>query len=749
MPNTKLTQNFNTHFKALQDEEADRQFQMKSCTPDKPETFIGRDVEVKKIVSSLVEKDCGVVSIVGGPGFGKSTVAVEVAHHLINEHDIVVIFSFLSHASTVPEVRIRLCHDVGVIPGKDSESSLMLWLRSIEKNVVLVMDNIEQLLESHAKSQFIELVRTLRKNSQKHLQVLTTTRTEFSIPGLTTANHQIKQLDEISSVELLKKWCPDHVKDAHLSELAKLCGFVPLALCIAGTIIPDLDDPSELIQWLRDKPMKTLRNSDQCVQQAIEFSFQKLSDEDRRGLVCLSVFGGNFQKKSAEEVTEKDGIKTQGLLRNLVNRSLVQKSSGKRYVIHSLIRRFLADHDQFHDEKAMAQALMVKCFLKMCHLFTMKCYSYNGFTSARELLKKDIHNVEETLKICSRDQANNLSPIFDFLASSDIYKSSSRYFYNISWDLLPETVLNKFFKSCIKLAESRQQPTVKITFQCHVADQEGRKSGWKSPEYVDRMKGIRAAFHEHKAKLKDERSLFKFCYYFLARYDSNKTTTNAPVTDFSKDDLLPFPDDEEPSIIEEAAKAHVLMERGNLSKKRAEKVPHKDKKYLEYIKDAHSFYEEALRGAETVLGDHELTCVLYKLLGDLCLDLHKNDVALTYYSNGKDLRKKLELDSNEAFVFLLKNYGACLYYLRRFDESVETLKKSLDIADKLADKPTVCKSRVYFVLAKAYRDWKPDCQEAAGYAKQAMEMQELLDSYMIEKLKKIIQTAEENTAKSE
>ena len=418
-------------FRSLQlsvnSQRTDERSRVKSCILEKSQTFIGRDTEIKQIISSLVENGCGIVSIVGGPGFGKSSLDIEVSHHLSNNHDIVVIFSYLSSASTVPEVMRYLCHDVGVYPGEDPESSLMLWVKNIEKEVVLVIDNIEQLLESNVKSQFTKLLLTLRKNSHQHMQILTTTRTEFSIPGEATVNVPIGELDEKSSVEPLRNCCPNEkVEDVYLSELTKLCGFVLLALCIAGTRIPDLDDPSELIQWLRKKPMEALQNSDQCVRQAIDFSFQKLEDEEKKAFVRLSVFDGNFQKKSAQKVIERNGIETHNGLRNLVTRSLLQRSNDKRFVIHSLIQRFLTDHDQFQDEKTISQELMVRHFLEMCHMLTMDSYSCNGFTGARESLKKDAHNVEKTLIICSQDQATNLnSNILEFLADSNRYNSSS------------------------------------------------------------------------------------------------------------------------------------------------------------------------------------------------------------------------------------------------------------------------------------------------------------------------------------
>jgi hypothetical protein len=126
--------------------------QIKKCIPDKPCTFIGRDAKVEEIIS-LVES-CRIVSIVGGPGFGKSTIAIEVSHHLNDDHGIIVIFSYMLSVSTVPGVFLRLCLDVGVNPGEDSKLSFTLWLRNIKQRVVLVMDNIEQLLEEEIRSEF-------------------------------------------------------------------------------------------------------------------------------------------------------------------------------------------------------------------------------------------------------------------------------------------------------------------------------------------------------------------------------------------------------------------------------------------------------------------------------------------------------------------------------------------------------------------------------------------------------------------
>ncbi|CAB3978152.1 E3 ubiquitin- ligase DZIP3 [Paramuricea clavata] len=731
-------------------QETGRRAQIKNCIPDKPCIFIGRDNEVNEIISSLTEKNgCGIVSIVGGPGFGKSTVAIEVSHRLSDNRDIAVIFSYLSNVSTVSDVFQRLCQDVGVNSGEDSKSSFTLWLRNNKERVILVMDNIEQLLEE-VRSEFTELVLTLRKNSQQQLQILATTRTAFSIPNQRIKSIQIREFDEKSSVELLRKCCPNtDVKDIYLRDLANLCGFIPLALCITGSRIPRLDDPAELIQWLKDKPMKALQSTDktQCVRKAIEFSFQMLNSKDKKAFARLSVFNGNFQKMSAQELIEREASKTQKFLEQLVDRSLIQSSSGKRFVIHSLIRRFLTDHDQLQDEKAIGEALMVRHFLKLCHSWTMKSYRKDGFTDAQKLLKEDVHNVEETLRICCQNEATNLNTeVIESLASSDIYNSSSRFFSNFVRDLLPQTVLKNFHEFCINLARIRKRLAIEITFQCLVADQEGHTIGWKSDEYIRRMELIKELFDRNETVLKEVRSLHQFCYYFYARYYS-RIATNTPCPDLPEYDHESLSDDKDRSSIDNVDETLILIERGHLNKIRGTKVFHSDKiKYQEYLGRAKSFYNRALSSAKELLGDHKLTSACHKYLGDLYFTMRKYKEALPHYSAAIQLRRKLQLDSNEPFVYLLKNYGLCLSYLLRFNESVDVLNEARDIADKLAEPGTLCRASVYLALARMCRRWKPDCQEAAKYAYAAMEMKGSLHPNSVKTLEEIIKTAEGNMA---
>jgi tetratricopeptide (TPR) repeat protein len=676
-----------------------------SCLQEKLPMFIAREDEIQTIIFFLQNKEIGIVSLHGGPGFGKSALAVEVSHRLRDDHNTRVIFSDISTASTIKEVILRLCLDLGINPEDDPKSSLILGLRNTKDKIIIVMDGIDELLAKI--DDWYNFIRLLRKSSNQHCQIITTSRTEYEIPNISTANVPVEEMDEKSSLELLKatleKRCPD-LDEEFLRKLAQLCGNIPLAMCIAASRVQDFEDPKTLLQHLENKPLETLQDSksNQFVYKAIDMSYDKLNDEQKRSLVRLSVFKGNFSEEAVQAVIEKDDLDTNNFLKELVTRNLVRKVNEGRYSIHLLIRHFLIKQV---DDKEIERASnrMVKYYLKLCHKSTIKSYSKDGFKREREILKREAHNIENVLTICSSD-----SGISDVLANSEIYKSSCRFFYNIVKTIISETVLENFLQACADLAQERKEWKNKINFDCMLVDHEGRKSFWKSDAYFQKMMATETEFREHEKELTEDVALQAYFFYQLGRYFLNEfklykgnpvENSKNPVELYHKTDEHLRKSLELRKGLPECplAKADVilsLLQLGNLEKKMASvqyylRANEECKKINE---KAEKLYEKAIELAENNLGEHELTSACYKVLGDLLLLLKDNETAKKCYESATQMREQLNLVTSKEYVLLLNNFGRCLMFMENYHEAREILQKALKLVKD--DGPSDCKEKV-------------------------------------------------------
>ena len=585
----------------------------KTCLPERLSTFTGREKEIKAITSSSVEKDRGIVSIIGGPGFGKSTIAVEVAHRLSEKHKIPVIFSYLLRASTVSEAVRLLCLDIGIEPGEDPESSLMVWLRNMKPGkVVLVLDNIEQLLEGEAKSDIFDLLRSLRKDSNLRLQIITTSRKSFRISDLENECCLVEEMDTESSVELLRKCCPEQdLQCDDLIEMANLCGHVPLALRLLTFHLKDTD-PAKLVEWLQDTPLEVLQGPDENVTSAIEKSFEILQIEEKAHFVLLSVFAGNFNREAAQHVTGLKEITTENVLSELVERSLVQRSGGK-YSIHPLIRRYLIGLEEFLHEQKQASELMVEHFLSVCHDLTQNYWSKNGSNVSRKALKGNLHHVAEALKICEEalNETNPIPAIVNILVESQIYQSSSRFFYNFILHILFPTLVRKFLECCAQLAMEQKNSVAKINFECLLADAIGRRIGWKSEEYKNSMESAKTTFDEIENNQIENRELRSHFYYCYGRYQFNQQNASEAEEYLKKSlELRESEYQTDLEMVDQVVTLNFLGKVYQTVEKDAESIP--------------KYYYEALGKSEQCLGDHELTLSCYKRLVDIKMQKKDN-----------------------------------------------------------------------------------------------------------------------------
>jgi hypothetical protein len=144
--------------------------------------------------------------------------------------------------------------------------------------------------------------------------LIVTSRKKFTAPGFTMQN--VDCLKPIKSQELLVKLA-SRIRGCE-SEVAELCGHLPLALLVVAGIFNhhSIIEPSRLLDDLRNRRKKL-----DAVDAAFQISYELLSEELRLRWCLLSVFPASFDIWAATAIwgkvspDDKAGLKVQAALR--------------------------------------------------------------------------------------------------------------------------------------------------------------------------------------------------------------------------------------------------------------------------------------------------------------------------------------------------------------------------------------------------------------------------------------------------
>jgi tetratricopeptide (TPR) repeat protein len=184
--------------------------------------------------------------------------------------------------------------------------------------------------------------------------VLVTSRQSVALPGMTPLT--LHPLTGEEARQLLLEIAARAEPAAE--QICKLCGYLPLALRAAGSLLAitaDLD-PADYAVQLQDERSRLERIGTEGVEidvaASFNLSYTRLTTEAARVFRLLSVFPATFDA-AAEEVVCADAGHVQ--LSDLVRRSLVLYDEGtKRYRLHDLARLF-ADAKLSAEERAVGQ----------------------------------------------------------------------------------------------------------------------------------------------------------------------------------------------------------------------------------------------------------------------------------------------------------------------------------------------------------------------------------------------------------
>ena len=303
-----------------------------------------------------------VVSIAGAPGIGKTEFAWTSARALIAEsHSVQGIFvdmhgydPDLAGRVAPEDLYASLLRALGLpneqIPDSTTEQATVYHhhMTDISRRgsaVLLVLDNVSD------AAQIIPLIPA----GGTH-QVLVTSRDTFGgVPGMRSIELDVLSVD--ASVQLMTNVTQqrDQLDDrlpndaAAARELARLCGYLPLALQIVAALIADEPDRPlvDLVNELADENTRLSGldyDESWSVRAAFTLSYRRLGVDVAQLFRLLPLVpGGDISLRATEALTNTQGRVVRRKLMRLVRAHLVNKPIDERWRMHDLIRLYAAE----------------------------------------------------------------------------------------------------------------------------------------------------------------------------------------------------------------------------------------------------------------------------------------------------------------------------------------------------------------------------------------------------------------------
>ena len=320
-------------------------------------SFIGREVEVRRIVAYFTDGQARLVTLTGPGGIGKTRLSLQVATELLDTYPDGVWFIALADlrqpAHVITEIAKAL--DLPLESAQDVMEQVVSYL--LGKTLLLVLDNFEHLMEAS------EDVNTLLLRCPM-LRCLTTSREplkiageqRFVVPPLSIPSEDVNSetLHEFESVKLFlaraEAVAPDfQLTTDNAATIGAICRIVDgLSLAIELTaarvramtpqnILARLkvlldSSPSSKSSTLLSTNNRDVPARHQTLNAVIDWSYDLLEIEEQLLLCQLSLFSGGFFLEAAETICslacvheEKDSPYTEtiDLIFNLHDKSLL------------------------------------------------------------------------------------------------------------------------------------------------------------------------------------------------------------------------------------------------------------------------------------------------------------------------------------------------------------------------------------------------------------------------------------------
>ncbi|HZT43461.1 MAG TPA: tetratricopeptide repeat protein [Chthonomonadaceae bacterium] len=350
-----------------------------------PTSFIGREREMQEIGRLLAKTR--LLTLTGAGGCGKTRLALQVSAELQAGYPDgiwVVDLAPLSDPSLVPQT-VASVLGVREEAGKEILQTLVEQIKT--KQLLLLLDNCEHILESCA-----QLADALLR-SCPGLRIMATSREVLGIAGETAYRVPLlsvpdsrqpftrERMEEYEAVRLFIERATaalptfsitDHNAAPVIHVCQRLDG-IPLAIELAAARVRTM--PVEQIETrlqLLTTGNRAALPRQQTLRATIDWSYDLLTEQERRLLRSLSVFAGGWTLEATEAVCTEDSVPDWNvveLLTGLVEKSLVvYDEQTERYRLLETIRQYSKDRLMESAEGESACQQHLKYFLQLAEM---------------------------------------------------------------------------------------------------------------------------------------------------------------------------------------------------------------------------------------------------------------------------------------------------------------------------------------------------------------------------------------------
>ncbi|MEZ0115162.1 tetratricopeptide (TPR) repeat protein [Catenulispora sp. EB89] len=386
---------------------------------------MNRTAELAALDQHAAESGPGIAVIAGGPGSGKTAIALQWAHDNRSQYADGQLFVNLRGYDPGPrpstdqvlEMFLRALHvPAGQIP-TDADAKAALY-RSLlaDRRMLVVLDNAAD----------ADQVRPLLPGTHGCTTVVTS---RSRLAGLTAregaARLDIMVLPENEAIALLRAAAgPERVdsEPGPVGELALLCGRLPLALRIAGdhlathpfTTVADLVD--ELTE--EGSRLEGLDGAEESVRSVFSWSYQALPEPWARAFRLLGLHVCHEIDTDAAAALFSTGlVEARRTLEGLAGLHLVEQVGRNRFGMHDLLRAYAAELAAADHDRAAIDAAADRLLSWFAYTVTNAAvhlpFRYLAALAAppSQVVPKTFNDQESALRWCEQERANLASAV--------------------------------------------------------------------------------------------------------------------------------------------------------------------------------------------------------------------------------------------------------------------------------------------------------------------------------------------------